>query len=254
MPATQNQPWRRGSTPMDVANVRFGRLTAVKRTQWDNGSSKWLCKCDCGKEKEVRLTHLRSGLSLSCGCLRLEKLRKKVLKPIRRGKKFGRLTVLGDASPAIGPSMSECRCSCGKVVTVKNRYLRIKRTQEKSCGCRNKLPAGYSARNAALSSIKQSAKIRNYAWDLEDEVVFKLMEEPCYLCGQRGGNNHKNSRSNGGGSYRYNGLDRLDNSLGYVMGNVAPCCGQCNLAKGRAPLQEFLSMCARITKHQKQKR
>jgi len=28
----------------------------------------FLCRCDCGKEKEVRLSHLRSGHTRSCGC------------------------------------------------------------------------------------------------------------------------------------------------------------------------------------------
>jgi hypothetical protein len=29
------------------------------------------------------------------------------------------------------------------------------------------------------------------------------------------------------------GLDRIDNSQGYVVGNCAPCCWSCNMRKGR---------------------
>ena len=33
---------------------------------------KWLCRCDCGKEKIVLGTHLKSGSTKSCTCLRTE--------------------------------------------------------------------------------------------------------------------------------------------------------------------------------------
>lgn len=29
------------------------------------------------------------------------------------------------------------------------------------------------------------------------------------------------------------GLDRLDNTKGHIMGNCVPCCGECNLTRGR---------------------
>lgn len=31
-----------------------------------------LCRCECGKEKEVRKAHMTAGRTLSCGCLRQE--------------------------------------------------------------------------------------------------------------------------------------------------------------------------------------
>ena len=62
--------------PINLTGQRFGRLTAIKFT----GSKKlfgkkyryWLCQCDCGNEKEITVTNLRSGHTLSCGCLRTE--------------------------------------------------------------------------------------------------------------------------------------------------------------------------------------
>lgn len=51
---------------------RYGRLVIIK----ESGSIKYyrnfLCKCDCGNEVIVRLTHMRSGNSKSCGCLQSE--------------------------------------------------------------------------------------------------------------------------------------------------------------------------------------
>ena len=33
-------------------------------------NSKWLCKCNCGNETIVTTSHLKSGHTISCGCLR----------------------------------------------------------------------------------------------------------------------------------------------------------------------------------------
>lgn len=52
---------------------RYGRLTVVRRVGRRGHSTTWLCRCDCGKEKIVASSNLRSGNTFSCGCLRLER-------------------------------------------------------------------------------------------------------------------------------------------------------------------------------------
>ena len=62
----------------DLTGQRFGRLTVVTRAKnTKNGQCRWLCKCDCGKEKIVRTTHLTSGKIKSCGCLLIDILKEK---------------------------------------------------------------------------------------------------------------------------------------------------------------------------------
>ena len=57
----------------DLSGHRFGRLVAIHPTKLDSGRRMlWHCKCDCGSEREVASSHLRSGNSTSCGCLRKE--------------------------------------------------------------------------------------------------------------------------------------------------------------------------------------
>lgn len=46
---------------------------------------------------------------------------------------------------------------------------------------------------------------------------------------------------NNGDAEQYNGLDRVDSNLGYVAGNVVPCCRWCNQAKSSRPVGEFLT-------------
>lgn len=55
---------------IDLSGQRFGRLTVLCLGQkLPNGLSTWVCKCDCGKVKEVRGALLRKGTTRSCGCL-----------------------------------------------------------------------------------------------------------------------------------------------------------------------------------------
>lgn len=56
---------------------RFGRLVVIKRiSSPKNGKSRWLCKCDCGNEKEVYGGYLREGEVKSCGCIVAESTKK----------------------------------------------------------------------------------------------------------------------------------------------------------------------------------
>jgi len=45
------------------------------------------------------------------------------------------------------------------------------------------------------------------------------------------------------------GVDRLDNSRGYLPENVVPCCWTCNLMKGKLGKERFLSRVHRISSH-----
>ncbi len=65
----------------NLIGIRFGRLVVVERaddyvTTKGKRYTQWLCKCDCGNEKIVRTTSLKSGDSKSCGCLMKESILK----------------------------------------------------------------------------------------------------------------------------------------------------------------------------------
>lgn len=58
----------------DIRGLKFGRLTAVVRApSTKSGAAQWACTCSCGGEPViVRGDSLRSGRTLSCGCLVVE--------------------------------------------------------------------------------------------------------------------------------------------------------------------------------------
>jgi hypothetical protein len=55
-----------------ILGERFGRLLVVGYGTEASGRTVALARCDCGEISRVRPVNLRSGNSLSCGCLHRE--------------------------------------------------------------------------------------------------------------------------------------------------------------------------------------
>lgn len=61
---------------VDITGQRYGMLVAIAREE--NGSSnttRWRCRCDCGREIVVRTNALRAGRTVGCGCTRAARAR-----------------------------------------------------------------------------------------------------------------------------------------------------------------------------------
>jgi len=54
--------------PVDISGQKFGRWSVVSY----QSAGRWLCKCECGTEKEVSGKMLRAKETLSCGCKKRE--------------------------------------------------------------------------------------------------------------------------------------------------------------------------------------
>ena len=113
----------------DLTGKRFGHLVCLAPTEerCGDGSTVWLCRCDCGKECKVASTHLTKGYKRSCGCLSHFPLKDFV------GKRFGRLVVTEYAGKWDGMHRWKCQCDCGNETVVGQTLLQSGRT--KSCGC-----------------------------------------------------------------------------------------------------------------------
>src|SRR5699024_11980263 len=61
---------------IDMTGERYGRLLVVNPGDKSMaGSVTWYCLCDCGNEKVVSRSLLRNGLTRSCGCLNIDKVK-----------------------------------------------------------------------------------------------------------------------------------------------------------------------------------
>lgn len=185
-------------------------------------------------------------------------------KPLRRrarldlsGQRFGKLVATEPRRRPNGQYAWSCRCDCGNVAVVATNKLTSRHNQ--SCGCgirdavlrRNRLanpstlPPGVGAARELLRNYKKNiAAGRDLAWGLTDDAALVLFSGTCHYCGVIPSQVAGKSRNNG--AFFYNGIDRLDNAVGYVVGNVVSCCGVCNHAKHMMPYEKFCDWLRRV--------
>lgn len=82
---------------------------------------------------------------------------------------------------------------------------------------------------------KRSAKQRGHEWNLERAEFDRLVLANCFYCGAM--------------PDPVNGVDRIDNNLGYIANNVTTACQHCNYAKRKMSMIEFISWARRLVAH-----
>jgi hypothetical protein len=80
--------------------------------------------------------------------------------------------------------------------------------------------------SASYIDYKNRAVKKNLDFVLSRDEYLCLITQDCYLCG-------KNSNS-----HHLNGIDRIDNNMGYSMDNVKSCCANCNYMKKNYILED----------------
>ncbi len=106
---------------LQLIGQRFERLVVLSQEETLKKETKWLCKCDCGKETIVSGWMLNAGNTKSCGCIRL--------KNDRTGTKIGYWTVIEYA----GSEKWLCKCRCGTEKIIPSSSFHNERSY--SCGC-----------------------------------------------------------------------------------------------------------------------
>lgn len=107
-----------------------------------------------------------------------------------------------------------------------------------------------STERTTFLNYKQGAKKRNLFFDLEFHEFVSIISEPCFYCGQE----YSRLLRTSNGKYHYyksrlvprNGVDRIDNDVGYIKENCVPCCTMCNSMKMHMPLEDFFIRVSRI--------
>lgn len=77
------------------AGQKYGRWTVAATGLRNGGKRASWCICECGNEVAVNNASLSSGKSLSCGCLRAEKLRWRTTTNPRKAKQVDRSRTMG---------------------------------------------------------------------------------------------------------------------------------------------------------------
>lgn len=173
------------------------------------------------------------------------------------GKRFGSLVVcsLAAPQPKSGSTRYYCKCDCGEVTTPSRSDLLGGKSR--SCGCfvgkqanefgipsvQRKHKGKYNKIEASTreiySTYKSKCKRKNREWGLSYEQFRDLIFSSCSYCGSPPSNQHRSNYHEG--TTAYNGIDRIDSTVGYVEGNVVTSCAKCNVAKQSMSALEFIS-------------
>ena len=129
---------------IDITGQKFGKLTVIENVgKIDGRNYHWRCICDCGNERILDGSVLRSGNTKSCGCGRYDGFKKHNDKQtqqtlIKTGSKFNKLTVLeaiGYKPQYKGATKNrmwyKCQCDCGNIIEISGNALNNNRA---SCG------------------------------------------------------------------------------------------------------------------------
>lgn len=174
------------------------------------------------------------------------------------GQRFGLLTV--SRFVRFNPRKQAiwlCRCDCGTVKEVAGTGLRYSprtgRLMTSSCGCNRYHPR--EPHIWLMNEYRGGAKARGLPFELTDGEFRSLISSPCHWCGappSRALTEHKRKlrKSAKVEDFRWNGIDRLDSSKGYIAGNVTPCCFTCNQMKMDRSSGDFLAAISAIYHHQ----
>jgi hypothetical protein len=182
------------------------------------------------------------------------------------GKVFGSFTVLRRSyTKTDGNRWWILSCACGN--TVETSTSRLNEGRHSLCKCtptpgksvrRHWKNPGHASFYSKYDDYKRGAKSRNIAFNLTFEQFKKIAIKSCLYCGtgpkdfstywKRKGSVEQEivDRS----IIKINGIDRIDNRVGYVVENCCPCCSICNTMKLCMSKEEFVNHINLIHAHQ----
>ncbi len=201
------------------------------------------CQCECGNICNILLGNF--GFTKSCGCVRGQNL---------INKKFGKLTVISKHHNNKNQVIWLCKCECGNNIYVKTTRLNSKKT--KSCGCLrnrkqkdNPIYLGYEQISGSLwSNYKYHANTRNLPFDITIEYAWQQYELQKGLCNLSkvpivfGRKAHTETTAS---------LDRIDNTKGYIEGNIQWVHKKINQIKMDLQIDDFYNLCKLVTSNHK---
>lgn len=230
----------------DATGQKFHKITILQDKLPDQKS---LIKCDCGIEKLVRRYDVFDGKIKSCGATKCAGKWIDISDQI-----FDQLFV----TKYIGLSLNkksiiwECQCSCGN--SIETSYISLVTGHKKSCGCikserisrAQAMPIKTVAEKELYNVYKQNAKKRQFVFEISKIQFVSFLYDNCYYCDATPTNFIKKKRVTGTEIHYFNGVDRVNNEIGYVLDNCVTCCKICNIAKNNLTMPQFLSWLEQI--------
>ncbi len=162
------------------------------------------------------------------------------------GMKFGKLTINKYLHHTeYGQRIFECTCDCGNVGMFNIYNIKHKNKNPASCGCWiSDITDHWSTQ---YKRFLADAKKRNHLVSITKQEFIKLCESNCNYCGSEPSLKMINRSC----KYKRNGIDRVDNHIGYEQSNCVSCCWICNFAKRTLTIDEFKEWINKLILHNK---
>lgn len=143
------------------------------------------------------------------------------------------------------------KCVCGDIRQVSMYHIgRCEKIHCKKCGFK-KLALSKKKTDAGLNNLvlhyKKGAERRKIPFQLSKEEIREVTSKNCTYCNKKPSMlSYSNKTWENRSQYVYNGIDRINSSIGYVKNNVTTCCKECNIAKASMTVEEFKDFIKRI--------
>lgn len=230
----------------DLTGRRFAKLVVLEVGLPDR---KVLVRCDCGKEKLVYQYDVLNGKTKTCRDRKCSLLVKDL-----KGKKFGVLKVLERTDLDKDEyAYWGVQCECGVIKTVAGYLLTAGKIR--SCGCKKGIwisnshtkPYDKVAPHEIFNSYKVAARKRGIKFSLAEDDFRSFLKKKCYYCLSEPVAVKVRTLKAGRNEYLFNGIDRINNDVGYMLDNCVTCCKYCNRAKNNMTILEFVKWLDSVT-------
>lgn len=162
------------------------------------------------------------------------------------GYKKGKLTAISFSKRENNKTFWLTKCDCGVLKEMRIDKVVIGRI--KSCGCIGvgTKPSLESVKKLLFRQYKKGAKHRGYSFNLNYDFFIQIVLNNCFYCGSEPLNKQQSFTKNSNIYFLRNGIDRINNNIGYEVDNCVPCCFICNRAKSNLDYNDFINWINKI--------
>jgi ribosome-binding protein aMBF1 (putative translation factor) len=84
-------------------------------------------------------------------------------------------------------------------------------------------------------NYKYRAEKKGLIFEISETTFYTICSQECYYCKRGSTKTNKN------------GIDRMDNNIGYTLSNLVACCAECNFMKAQLSDGDFILQCQKVS-------
>jgi hypothetical protein len=212
----------------NLTNKKYGEWLVLRKSL---KKRKWVCVCSCGQEVEVLDYHLKSGASSRCR--------------ICSGRNCNPAIIGEQIRKVKGSNQCLCKCGCGgltKWMSVSAfRTNRITRCTD--CGNLTHFKGYKDISGAYWRLLRESSLERGYVFDIDIVDVWDMFEQQDRKCALSGLTINFSRKVSKDSRTQTASIDRIDNTQGYIKGNIQIVHKKLNFMKHTSTMEEFIELC-----------